>query len=566
MSATMSFAEMMSLVNYIAKYEGGFIEKNYQSDSGFSFKLRKSGIDSIYLNFVDGKFLFLSQENDTGGKKNTLPIENTSISKIRQLGTDRVLMIEGSKKLVIELMAGGNVFVLQDGLIVYAKKPGKRGGKVLKVGERYEYPQYIDLKSQEFNYDTAISTSSSDPVRTLAVRLGLSKYAEEIDCALGHSLKTNSEVMANLEKLREMISAIYRAAEEGKVYVYQDEFYVWKSFCRSEEPEVLSVEEGLRKIYQSSQQEGNGKIESMRRNVEKMTAEMDRLRRTGEFIMSHLTEMNQLIRNGKNVDPDRYSVDYDKETISFVEEGMNIELKINETAGENADDYFGMSKRIKDKLSRVKFEPEREEKKVELKKVKRVFTNYRWFITSDGNLVIAGKDAETNDSVVKKYLGERDLYFHADIHGAPSVIVKVTNTLTERGTEEAAGFAWCMSKAWSSKFGNGSVFYVTKSQVSKTPESGEYLAKGGWIIRGKKNFISHLNLELAVGFQKYENRDYVVAAPVSSIAGKKVIIVPGDGKEEVVKEISEFLEVEKESVYPALPPGAWSIREKVVAS
>ena len=72
---------------------------------------------------------------------------------------------------------------------------------------------------------------------------------------------------------------------------------------------------------------------------------------------------------------------------------MNIELKMNRTAGENADDYFGMSKRIKDKLSRVKLEPEKVQKRAELKKVKRVFTNYRWFISGDGNFVIAGKGA-----------------------------------------------------------------------------------------------------------------------------------------------------------------------------
>jgi predicted ribosome quality control (RQC) complex YloA/Tae2 family protein len=290
---------------------------------------------------------------------------------------------------------------------------------------------------------------------------------------------------------------------------------------------------------------------------------MDKLRATGEFIMTHFSEMDHLLKKGKKVDPEKYQVDYDRETISFLQDGMNIELKMNKTAGENADDYFGMSKRIKDRLSRVKLEPEKVQKRVELKKVKRVFTNYRWFISGDGNFVIAGKDAESNDSVVKKYLGEKDLYFHADIHGAPSVVMKVSKEPSEKGIEEAASFAWCMSKAWNSKFGNGSVFYVTKSQVSKTPESGEYLARGAWIIRGKKNYITHLNLELAVGFQKYENRDYVVAAPISSISGKKVIIVPGEGKEDVVKEISEFLEVEKESVYPALPPGTWAVRERV---
>jgi predicted ribosome quality control (RQC) complex YloA/Tae2 family protein len=565
MSGSISFAEIMSLTGFLSRYEGGFIEKNYLSDEGVSFKFRKSGMDSAYLHFMGGKYLFVSQENEIAGKKNALPLENISINKVRQLGTDRVLIVEGPRTLIIELMGGGNIFVLQEGLIVFAKKPSRRGTKILKVGEKYEYPQYIDLRSEQFSFENAISTSSSDPVRTLAVRLGLSKYADELDCAFGHKFKKNSDVLENIEKLKEKISEIYKGANEGKIYIYKDEFYVWRSFCRSEEPDVMGIEEGLKRTFEGSHPEGDGKTEAMKRNIEKMTAEMERLRNTGEFIMSHLGEMERLINKGKKADPEKYKIDYEKETISFEEDGMNIELNMNKTAGENADDYFGMSKRIKEKLSRVKLEPVVEEKRVELKKVRRVFTNYRWFLTSDGNLTIAGKDAETNDSVVKKYLGEKDLYFHADIHGAPSVVMKVSNQFTEKGIVEAASFAWCMSRAWNSKFENGSVFYVTRSQVSKTPESGEYLARGAWVIRGRKNYVTHLNLELAVGFQKYENREYVVAAPVSSIGGRKIIIVPGEEKESVVKEISEFLGVEKESVYPVLPPGTWSVRERVVS-
>ncbi|MCL4450503.1 MAG: NFACT family protein [Candidatus Thermoplasmatota archaeon] len=563
MKGTISFAEVMSLAKCIGKFEGGFIEKNYQGENGVSFKLRKSGIDSVYLHFVDGKFLFLSQENEIEGKKNSLPVENSPVTRIRQLGTDRVLLIEGPKTVVIEMMGGGNVFVLQEGLIIYSRKPGKRRGNIMKVGERYEFPQYIDLRSPEFDFSGAIGNSTSDPVRTLAVRLGLSKYADEIICALGLASQDNSSLLDNILKIKDMILHLYSCAEEGKLYVYGDEFYIWKSYCRKDEPEVMNIEDGLLKVYRTGKSEGNNRLEAMRRNVEKMTQEMGRLRNIGEYIMSHLAEVDRLLKGDWKKDPEKYRVDYERETISFADDGMEIELRINETAGENADNYFAMSKRIKDKLARVDMEPRREEEKVELKKVKRVFTNYRWFITSDGNLVIGGRDAESNDSVVKKYLGEKDLYFHADIHGAPSVVMKVTKEPTEKGIEEAAQFSWCMSKAWNTRIGNGSVFYVTKSQVSKTPESGEYLARGAWVIRGRKNYITHLNLELAVGFQKYENREYVVAAPISAISGMKVIIVPGDGKEEVVNEISDLLKVEKESVYPVLPPGSWSVRESI---
>jgi predicted ribosome quality control (RQC) complex YloA/Tae2 family protein len=563
MKSSLSFAEIMSLVKYLGRYEGGFIEKNYYGEEGFSFKLRKSGIDSTYLHFVDNRFLFLSTENKIEGKKNFLPLENISISRIKQIGTDRILTIEGPRTLTMELMGGGNIFVLQDGLLLYVRKQVKRKGKILRPGESYDFPDYIDLKSPQFDFISEISSSSSDPIRTLAVRLGLSKYADEINCLLGKSFKSNSDVLDNIERLKEAITNIYRGAEEGKLFLYKDDFFVWRSFCRTEEPEVLPIEEGLEKIYEINDSGGSSKIEAMRRNVEAMKGEMEKLRTTGEYIMAHLGEMDGLLRKGKNLDHEKYKIDYEKEIISFREGDLDIKLKMGESAGENADEYFRMSKRIKDRLSRVKFEPAVKEKKDVPKKVKRVFTNYRWFINSDGNLVISGRDAASNDSVVKKYLDEKDVYFHADIHGAPSVVMKIKNTPTEIGIEEAASFAWCMSKAWNARFGNGAVYYVTKSQVSKTPESGEYLAKGAWVIRGKKNFVTHLELEVAIGFQYYENRAYVVSGPRSSIKGRKVIIIPGDGKEEVVTEISNYLAVEKDSVYPVLPPGGSEIKERV---
>ena len=40
-------------------------------------------------------------------------------------------------------------------------------------------------------------------------------------------------------------------------------------------------------------------------------------------------------------------------------------------------------------------------------------------------------------------------------------------------------------------------YWVYSSQVSKTPESGEYISKGSFIIRGKKNYITP---ELVLGF------------------------------------------------------------------
>lgn len=562
MSLTISFAEVRALVTCLKRYEGGYIEKNYYGPEGVSLKLRKSGIDSTYLHFVKGSYIFLNNENSIGGKKGIIPIENSSIRSIRQIGTDRIIAIEGPKTVIIEMMGGGNLVVLQDGIIQYSTRQIRRKRERLRTGESYTFPEFIDLESDDFDFAGRILKSSGDPIRTLATRLGLSKYAEEILCAIKSVPSDNSELLPRIEDIKVAIHNLLKDSEEGNLFIYGDNFYVRKSSCRPEEPEKVNLIEGLLSEYEKSKVTGGNKNEAILRNVSQMNEEAEKYRRFGEIIMERLESINQFINNARQGEH-REDTNFDRGEVSFRTDDSEIPLKLGISAGENANNYFKMSKKIRDRLSRVKLEPVREEKRKPTKETRRIFTNYRWFLTSDGNIAIAGKDATSNDSVVKKYLDEKDLYFHADIHGAPSIVMKTAFSPTEKGIEEVAAFAWCMSKAWNAGFGNGSVYYVTKSQVSKTPESGEYLARGAWIIRGKKNYISHLNLEIAIGFQTYEKREYVVSGPPSAISGRKVIVVPGEDKEDVVKEISSFLGVEKDVIYPVLPPGGSQIREKI---
>ena len=48
------------------------------------------------------------------------------------------------------------------------------------------------------------------------------------------------------------------------------------------------------------------------------------------------------------------------------------------------------------------------------------FEQHRWSMISGGHLLVGGRDAKGNDSIVKKHLSGGDMYLHADIHGAPS--------------------------------------------------------------------------------------------------------------------------------------------------
>lgn len=129
------------------------------------------------------------------------------------------------------------------------------------------------------------------------------------------------------------------------------------------------------------------------------------------------------------------------------------------------------------------------------------FENFFWFISSDGYLVVAGRDAEQNELLVKRYMKTNDVYVHADLHGASTVIIKneFSEPVPPKTLVEAGNMAVAYSSAWDSKIATTS-WWVYPKQVSKTAPAGEYLTVGSFIIRGKKNFLPLSNLVLGFGF------------------------------------------------------------------
>lgn len=129
------------------------------------------------------------------------------------------------------------------------------------------------------------------------------------------------------------------------------------------------------------------------------------------------------------------------------------------------------------------------------------FEKFLWFISSENYLIIAGRDQQQNEMIVKRYLRAGDIYVHADLHGATSCVIKNPSgepipprTLTEAGT-----MAVCYSAAWDAKVVT-SAWWVHHHQVSKTAPTGEYLTTGSFMIRGKKNFLPPSYLIMGFGF------------------------------------------------------------------
>ncbi|ELZ20895.1 ribosome rescue protein RqcH [Natrinema limicola] len=153
------------------------------------------------------------------------------------------------------------------------------------------------------------------------------------------------------------------------------------------------------------------------------------------------------------------------------------------------------------------------------------FDRFRWFHTSDGYLVIGGRNADQNEELVKKYLEPGDKVLHTQAHGGPVTVLKATDPseasssdieLPDSSIEEAAQFAVSYSSVWKDGRYAGDVYAVDADQVTKTPESGEYLEKGGFAIRGDRTYYRDTPVGAAVGIQ-CEPYTRVIGGPPSAI-------------------------------------------------
>jgi len=83
---------------------------------------------------------------------------------------------------------------------------------------------------------------------------------------------------------------------------------------------------------------------------------------------------------------------------------------------------------------------------------------------------------DQNESLVKKMLGEEEIFLHADIQGAPATIIKDSKGVQEGDIYDAAVVAACYSKAWKLGLGSVDVFWVYGSQSrSRLPLGNTYL-------------------------------------------------------------------------------------------
>ena len=539
---------------------------------------------------------------------------------IRQHGIQRIITFDIGKHertyhLVIELFDQGNIILCdEDYRIIQPFSIHRFKERDVVTGAQYVFPPEGPATSGQEAFAEVLARDGRDIVRALAVGAMLGgQYAEylvksagiekatpasDADAALLHQavadlLKRAETVIEPVMTRKECLPFPLDGSPGGREYALFNEaldaFYPPVSQAR--QGPAGAKEKVSREARIRAQQEAA--VAKFNRNIARCERAVDAIYSNYPFVQELLATLQEarLSRSWQEIEailksqergpatkvlavyPDRAAVDVDL--------GERVTLVVGESVEANAARYYEETKKFRRKIAgasaameRVRTRPERKTVTLQTMK-KRWFHRFRWFYTSDGVLVVGGRDASQNEELVKKYMEGGDLFVHADVHGASVVIVKGTTARMD----EVAAFAASYSGAWRSGHFSADVYSATPGQVSKTPESGEYVSRGSFIIRGERTYYRDVPLGVAIGLQRTPELG-VIGGPQSAVklrASPAVELRPGrfepnDIAKKVLRILKEKVPADEqrgmkavlntEAVAAFVPPGGSDVLEE----
>jgi predicted ribosome quality control (RQC) complex YloA/Tae2 family protein len=540
---------------------------------------------------------------------------------IHQFGLERAICLDIGKRdttyhLIFELFDEGNV-VLCDETYTIIKPLWHHRFRNREVVPGAVYvtggPDCSTLSPDEFR--AMVAASERNIVRTLAVDCLLGGAYAEAVCRMAGVDKSAPAAEVNADTVREALGRLMVDAERHRQPVITttgcwpivlpgeevlkrfstfsealDKFYppvTGEGKEAAPEKPRLSREEVIRQRQAEAIKGFENKIERYERVVEAIYENYQTvagiLATLGEASRTRSwQEIEQILRSNREnpaakmvraVHPAEAAVELDLE-------GERVKVYVHETIEQNLGRYYDQIKKFKKKkagavaaMARAVPEKTRQKRDIPLQK-KRWYHRFRWFVTSDGVLVIGGRDASQNEELVKKYLEGGDLFVHADVHGGSVVIVK---GMTER-MDEVAQFAASYSNAWKAGHFTADVYAARPEQVSKTAESGEYVARGAFVVRGERQYFRNVPLAVAIGLQ-VSPEVAVIGGPPTAVSGRARAWVelrpgqfePNDTAKKVVRALRERLPEDEwkglknalntEAVAAFVPPGGSDLVE-----
>ncbi len=476
-------------------------------------------------------------------------VRNVRLEGVEQLGFDRVVRFSlGGYSLYVEVLPRGvAALVDSSGSIVASSSRVEMRDRVVKPGAPYRPPPLQTVNPfVESSVESLLEglRGGRDVVRGLVRGLSVpGEVAEEAvyRAGLSYSASPGGLASGDVERLLEALKTLYMESLEGRGYVVfsseglpveatpfeprrfsEGGVRVYNSFdealddffsSRIPERSVLDAEAARleKSLDEARELESRYRFEAeyLRRAAELAASNYELLDSTIECVMrrwragssSSCSNVSEV-----NVNEGYFTVslgDY-KVKIYYGESVQNVIVRLYREAGE----LEGKAERAKAAFE----EALRKLGELEVKARARIiasraslrkiawFERFRWTITSNGLLAIGGRDASQNESLVRRYLRDDDIFMHADIQGGSAVILRTGSVKPSReDLEDSAVLAACYSRAWKAGLGSVDVYWVYGSQVSKSAPPGEYLKTGAFMVYGARNYLRGVKLLLALG-------------------------------------------------------------------
>ncbi|MCI4358463.1 MAG: NFACT family protein [Thermoplasmata archaeon] len=618
--------DTLALVREIRSLVRARVDKAFDRPSGgWTLALRVPGEGRRELVLVPGRYGALVEEAEHSEELGPLTKElrriltGTRLMAVAEPGGERYLEIEfvaGSADppllLAMELFGSGNLLVAREGRILAVQHAKTWAHRAVRVGAAYERPpgRSDPWTSSPAEIQAALAGSRTDRATTLAARLSLGgSLAEEVLARAGVSgtpsatadvERTASAIRTAMEKMLADLGDhprgfLYRRGElpvdvepipserfRSDPSVAEESFPTFSAAAMAFFPAIAPVVPSESATRAAS---ALAELDRHRRQQTAAVADLEReaaqLATDAETLLHRFPEAEVALAAALREAPEARS------SIEIQVGDRPISVLIGRPLRESAQALFEEAKRVRAKLDGARValaETDRLLTETRPDPAPRVastivpkgrprnahwFERYRWFLSSERILVIGGRDAPSNDLIVRRYLNPTDRYVHADIHGAPSVIVKHpapgVAPASETTMNEAGQWGVSFSKAWRAGLASASAFWVEADQVSKAGSSGEFVPRGAWVIHGTKHIMKDLPTELAIGPVSYEGDELWTVAPLRSlerVGQPRFVLTPGEERDRPEREVelARELGLPRSRIQALVPSGGITLR------
>ena len=568
--AELSGFEVLALLKEIdSALRGTYINNIYSFGTSQLLRLRKPETPDVWLvvsprrgAWISGSVSERADTTEFTSKLRSV-LERGRFVGTGQADLDRVFEMSFDArepvKLILELMPPGNIVVVGgDGKVVLAQQEFRSPARRVVRGEPYLPPRQTRASPLEVRAsDVALMIEQERTAgRAIGRHIGLpKKYVAESLARLGLEGGQPASRLAGREgDLVRVLGEMVREARENprpcicRTEDGEDIFVVppagaeiaisagtLSELCDraflldAGEPErVQSAEAGRKKELEVT-------VARLRIEATSLKGKAGKIRSTAAVAASReLEDALQLLKE-TGLRPGRELSSPSAVASTLFNEAKELERK--------AADALEAAERLEKKADRLR-QGEGPTSKPLPRKTRDWYEKFRWFVSTGGRLAVGGRDAQSNALLVKRHLEDGDVVYHADLFGSPFFVLKDGLGQSEAEVLEIAQATVSFSSGWKTGLGAADAYWVNKEQVSSTTESGEYLARGSFVIRGKKNFVRHALIQVAVGV---DGSGRVVAGPEPAIAKacpRYVVLIPhreksSDTAKKVLRELTE---------------------------